>query len=103
MERDYLTQLRWELAQWYWVPPWDVNLSTPDERTLVTPTLIKAKLTKGKGSKPKGPGAVLRVIQKLYYRGSRTHHEIMGAHQRKAVLPFRGKGHKVERRSKKRG
>lgn len=103
MERDYLTQLRWEMAQWYWVPPWDVTLEAPDEKAVVTPILIKAKGTASKGTKKKGPASILRAIQKLYYRGSRTHHEVMGSHRRKAVLPFRGKGYKIERRNKKRG
>jgi hypothetical protein len=38
-------------------------------------------------------------IDKLNYRGSRTHHEVEARHPHKAVLPFRGKGAKTERRS----
>jgi hypothetical protein len=56
------------------------------------------KVESGRGSKAKPH----KRIDRLYYRGSRLRHEAAPRHARKAVMTFRGKGSKVERRQKKR-
>lgn len=56
----------------------------------------QARTGKGKKPQPKKP------IREFYHRGSYSRHEIRERVRKKGILPYRGKGHKVERRSKRR-
>ncbi len=102
METKLTAKLRWAMSQWFWVPPWRLPLSEPREIHLEEP--VKTTVQKREGRRWDVLKASTRVkeIQELHHRGSQVHRDSGGPHQRKAVLPFRSKGYKVERRSKKR-
>ena len=55
----------------------------------------------GQGRGAKSP--VKKRIDEFYHRGSYENHEVREHHTPKAVMTFRGKGFKVERRTGKRG
>lgn len=53
---------------------------------------------KGRGSKREAP----KRIDEFYHRGAYERHEVSARPAKKAILQFRGKGFKTERRRKKR-
>jgi len=65
-----MDRFRWRMAEWLWAPPSQA-----------------------------GPVESPKRIDQLYFRGSRSRQEVPAKSPHKAVLPFRGKGAKRERRS----
>jgi hypothetical protein len=62
-------------------------------------------MKKGTAVKGKGRGAKAqprKPIREFYHRGAYSRHELREKARNKGVLPYRGKGYKVERRSRRR-
>ena len=101
METNLLEKFRWRMAKWLWAPPGPMPLSDSEYAEWMKPAgrPVKNKTwhrdQTGRGSK-REPA---KRIDPLPFRGNRTHHEVTQAHTPKAVMEFRGKGSKVERRS----
>lgn len=104
MEPGLVEKFKWRMAKWLWAPPGEMPLSDPDYAEWIKPAgqAIKNKRwpmeRKSRGAKAQAP----LHIDEFYHRGAYEKHEVRARHPKKAVLPFRGKGSKVERRSKKR-
>jgi len=103
METSVMDKFRWRMAKWLWAPPGEMPLSDPEYAEWMKPAgrPVKNKTwhhyQDGRGSKIEPA----KRIDKLYLRGGLTHHEVTTHHKHKAVMEFRGKGSKVERRSRK--
>ncbi|GEM_PF-3096627 len=101
MDTSSLEKLRWRMAKWLWAPPGGMPLSDPEYAEWMKPAgrPVKNKTwhhyKDGRGSKMEP----VKRIDQLHLRGGLTHHEVTRAHTPKAVMEFRGKGFKVERRS----
>ncbi|HVZ81548.1 MAG TPA: hypothetical protein VHE12_12235 [bacterium] len=100
-----LSDMKWRMAKWLWTAPDDMPLSDPEYAEWIKPPgqPVKNKTWRvyktGRGAKAASP----KRIDEFHHRGSYERHEISERHTPKAVMTFRGKGSKVERRGKKRG
>ncbi|HJT23474.1 MAG TPA: hypothetical protein VJ873_02805 [bacterium] len=92
------------MVDWLWAPPPDMPLLDVQYTEWVKPEGVPVKqkrwkkASKGRGSK----GAVPKSPREFFHRGSYERREARVRGPRKAILRFRGKGSKVERRSRKR-
>ncbi len=104
MEPTLVEKFRWRMAKWLWAPPGEMPASDPEYAEWIKPegSPVKNKrwnmVKRSRGAKQEAP----KRIDEFYHRGSYSRHEVSARHAPKAVLPFRGKGSKVERRGKKR-
>jgi hypothetical protein len=100
-----LKDIKVTVTKWLWTEPKDMPVSDPKNAKWIKPQgrPVKNKTwrkdRKGRGAKEEAP----KHIEEFYHRGSYERHEASERHTPKAVMTFRGKGSKVERRSKKRG
>ena len=112
MEPTLVEKFRWRMAKWLWAPPGEMPISDtqyapwfklegqPIRRAQGMPVKNKRwhMVKRSRGAKQEAP----QKIDEFYHRGSYSRHETSARHTPKAVMPFRGKGSKVERRGKKR-
>ena len=102
METALLEKFKWRMAKWLWAPPGQMPDPDPAYVEWIKPAgkPVKNKrwpmARKSRGAKQEAP----KQINEFYHRGSYERHEISARHTPKAVLGFRGKGSKVERRGK---
>ena len=104
---NILDGLAWRMANWLWSPPSSVPLeeeavawARPESRPLKHKRWKKPLLGRGAHGGPLGPAP--KAIPEFYHRGAYERHEIPTRGSKKAVLGFRRKGAKIERRGKKR-
>ena len=104
MKNKALENLKWKIAEGFGIAPplpGDILPSEPDlidwlkPRGITVKNKLRRKPLKGRGSRKAPP----KRVDKLYYRGSRSHHQINTHSAPKAYMPYRGKGAKIERRS----
>jgi len=101
MKSQLMEKLKWRMAKWLWAPPGEMPVSDPENAKWIKPEGKPVKNKKqrvpqaGRGN-PKGE---TKPIEEFYHRGAYSRHEIRARHTPKAVLSFRGKGSKIERRS----
>lgn len=104
MEPTLVEKFRWRMAKWLWAPPGEMPVSDPQYAEWIKPEgqPVKNKrwhmVKKSRGAKAEPP----KHIDEFYHRGAYSQHEVSARHTPKAVMTFRGKGTKVERRAKKR-
>jgi len=104
METRLMDKFKWRMAKWLWAPPGDMPVSDPEYTEWMKPSGKPVKNKQwhlyrvSRGAKT----ATSKPIEEFYHRGSYEHHESHERHTPKAVMAFRGKGSKVERRQKKR-
>lgn len=101
MERTFIDKLKWRVGKWFWTPPGEMPPPDPKDAEWIRPKgkPVKnkrwRKALRGKGA----PAPQIRPIDEFYHRGGYERHEARSRHDPKAVMGFRGKGAKVERRS----
>ncbi len=104
MERTLMDKFRWRMAKWLWAPPGEMLVTDPEYAEWIKPQgqPVKNKRwhmgRRSRGSKAAAP----QPINEFFHRGAYERHEISARHTPKAVMRFRGKGSKVERRGGKR-
>lgn len=103
-----LDKLAWRMANWLCAPPAGMPLAEEAYAEWVKPggSPVKHKrwkkplFSRGAHGGPLGPPP--KAIPEFYHRGAYERHEISTHAPKKAVLGFRGKGAKTERRRRKR-
>ncbi len=101
MNTNALKKLKSLIARSLWTPAQELPQADAEYAEWIKPSgrPVKNKTWRlykdGRGAKPKA----LKRIDEFYHRGSYSRHEIAARHKPKAVMAFRGKGSKVERRS----
>lgn len=94
----------WKIAKWLGGAPGDVPEEDPRYADWIKPKEKPVQIER-RLSCEKCPGdheKRLKPIDEFYHRGAYSRHDISARHTPKAVMSFRGKGSKVERRSKRR-
>lgn len=99
-----LSDIKWKMTKWLWSGPEDMPLSDPEYAEWIKPQGIalrdrRSRLYRsGRGDKAAAP----KHIDEFHHRGSYERREPRAHRTPKATMSFRGKGSKVERRSRKR-
>ncbi len=100
-----IERFKWRMAKWFWAPPVDMPLAEKEYEEWIKPQEGESLESPNRHGSMTGEGRrkkALKSIPKFYHRGSYEQREPRLRHRRKAVLRFRGKGMKVERRRRKR-
>ncbi len=101
METELMEKFKWRMAKWLWAPPGEMPVSDKKYAEWIKPegkpvkNKRKRQPTTGRGT----PRGGVKPIEEFYHRGPYSRHEVRTRHTPKAVLPYRGKGAKIERRS----
>lgn len=100
-----IERFKWRMAKWFWAPPVGMPLAEREYEEWIKPQEgdpLERSVRRGPRAGKGGPKKALKNIPEFYHRGSYERREPRLRHRRKAVLRFRGKGMKVERRRGKR-
>jgi hypothetical protein len=103
MGNSVVRNFEWRMAKWLWVPPGDMPFSDKKYAQWINlagkPVIVQVRKLSPPRKKASKKGT--KLIEEFYHRGAYSRREVRTRHPRKASLPFRGKGSKVERRSKR--
>jgi hypothetical protein len=103
MRMDIAGKVRWHMAQWLWTLPENLLVSGRSRSAWMGP-VVEPLRNESRGAVLPGREDVMtprKRIDELHLRGGATHHEVGPRHPHKAALEYRGKGAKVERRSRR--
>jgi hypothetical protein len=101
MKTELMEKFKWRMAKWLWAPLGEMPASDPAYAEWIKPQGRPVKNKRwhlqraGRGN----PAGGTKPIEEFFHRGSYSRHEVKARAPKKAVMKFRGKGSKVERRS----
>ncbi len=101
MANQWIEKFKWRVGKWFWTPPGELPVADKKDAAWIIPggKPVKNKTRRFSKAQKGTPPAGTKAIEEFHHRGSYSNREPHGPHATKAVMGFRGKGAKVERRS----